>query len=122
MKYIILLLFLSLHFQNCFSEHFRFYGITRECEKNSDLNGAFVYGKSLYIDNDNRIHFWNWEGDDKKVCGSDIKKEYCLYTDNKIMINELINKYTICDNRNYNKHYKYENKCNYSMFDLICLI
>lgn len=56
MKYLILILiFLQIHI--CLSEHFTFYGITRECEKDGKLESALVYsGESLYIDNDGWIH------------------------------------------------------------------
>lgn len=66
--------------------------------------------------------FWDWEGDDEKICGNHIKKEYCLYTENKMMINKITNNYTICNNRNYNKDYKKENKCKYSDFHLTCFV
>lgn len=60
MKYLILILiFLQIHI--CLSEHFTFHGITRECEKDSNLESALVYsGESLYIDNDGWIYIWDW--------------------------------------------------------------
>lgn len=85
MKYL-LLIYIFLQFQICFSEHFTFFGITRECEKDSDLDSSFVYGtESLYVDDNDWVYKWDWSGDDKKVCGIDIKKEYCLYPQNKFM-------------------------------------
>lgn len=38
------------------------------------------------------------------------------------MINKLTSNYTICNNRNYNKDYKKENKCKYSDFHLNCFV